>query len=99
VKKVPGFGDARTRMLLDWRQQKEAGFKFDPNRSDHIARLQAAQRRLSAERRQQERLLTRVRAQLDALVDPIRQRKVAVERAAQIATREFAQALLDAQTL
>ena len=80
VLKVPGFGEVRTRLLLDWRATKARGFRFDPTKGDHSSRLQLEERRLIGERRQQERALARIKAQFDAVVGPLESRKRQYER-------------------
>jgi DNA-binding helix-hairpin-helix protein with protein kinase domain len=68
VIKVPGFGEVRTGMLLDWRMRKSSGFRFDPNQGGLPQQLQQVQRRISAQRHEQERSLSRIKAQFDAIV-------------------------------
>jgi len=56
VRPIPGFGKARTRTLLDWRRQKEKGFRFVSGQLDPAQRA-ALERKYATERRRQERLL------------------------------------------
>jgi hypothetical protein len=56
VEQIPGFGQARTRTLLDWRREQERGFRFVSGKIDPAQRA-ALERKYSTERRRQERLL------------------------------------------
>lgn len=99
VLNVPGFGDVRTRMLLDWRSEKTKGFSFDPTKGDHSGHLQKEERRLNNERQQHEKSLARIKAQLDAVVSGVEQRARNYERDAQGAALQLAQLLVDSDAL
>lgn len=99
VRDVPGFGDVRTRLLLDWRRRKEAGFRFDPTKASPSSQLQQEDRRLGAERRQKERDLTRIKTQIDAVKSGIEHRILAYEREAQDLAEHIAQAMVDSDAL
>lgn len=95
VKNVPGFGDVRTRTLMEWRRQKETAFKFDASRSDGAIRVQAVDRRLNGERRLHERLLMKLKSHLDSLAAPLAHRLTEIEKVWEHATCEVVQAQVD----
>jgi DNA-binding helix-hairpin-helix protein with protein kinase domain len=98
VEKVPGVGAVRAQVLLDWRRQKEAGFRFDPGKGSDAA-LVAADRRLGAEKRTHERALKRAFARLEALAAEPSQRHAAIEKELADSARALAQALKDMEAL
>ena len=99
VLKVPGFGAVRTQMLLDWRQRKARGFRFDPTKDSHSHLLPQLDRKLSSERREHERALVKVKAQIDALVAQLSQRKASHDRDLADAAQRAAQSLVDGDAL
>ncbi len=99
VRDVPGFGDVRTHILLDWRRTKEAGFRFDPAKASHSPQLQQEERRLGAERRQKERDLVRIKSQIDAVQSGIEQKVRAYEREAQELAKHIARVIVDSDAL
>jgi DNA-binding helix-hairpin-helix protein with protein kinase domain len=99
VRDVPGFGEVRTHILMDWRRTKEAGFHFDPTKALHSTQLQQEERRLGAERRQKERDLVRIKTQIDAVRSGIEQLIHVYEREAQKLAKQIAQAIVDSDAL
>jgi DNA-binding helix-hairpin-helix protein with protein kinase domain len=99
VLKVPGIGEIRARILLDWRARREKGFRFDAARADHSDRLKLAGRRFDGERRQHERNLLRVKSQVDALCAALIERKHKIEQEQLAVARQFAQVIADADAL
>lgn len=96
---VPGVGEVRTRLLLEWRRAKEATFRFDPAQSGGAAAIQAADRRLTGERRLHERALQAAAARLEALAAEPAQQLAALETELADGARTLAQALKDMAVL
>jgi DNA-binding helix-hairpin-helix protein with protein kinase domain len=99
VLKVPGFGAVRTQMLIDWRDRKAKGFRFDPSKTAHDHQQQQLDRKLLTDRRQQERSLIRVKSQIDALVTSLTTRKGQHDREFAEAAQKLAQSLADGEAL
>lgn len=99
VRAVPGFGEVRTGFLLHWRRQKEIGFRFHPAKAGHSSQLQQEERRLTAERRQHERDLVRIKAQIHAVKQGLEHRIADYEREARDVAKQMAQVLIDSEAL
>jgi DNA-binding helix-hairpin-helix protein with protein kinase domain len=99
VEAVPGFGPVRTSELVNWRQEKENQFQFDPTTSDRGTRIQAANRRRNAERHPLERHLIKIKVQIEAQILPHHYRSTSVETELANAALTYAQALVDAEAL
>lgn len=98
VSSVPGFGPVRTKMLLDWRRDKERGFQFDPHKSGHTAQLAAVERRISTDRRQHERELARIGEQAARANGQALTLKQQFERELSELATQLAQAILDGRS-
>lgn len=80
VRAVPGFGEVRTRRMVDWRRQCESGFKFDAGKAIDPAKAAAIDRRHAAAVRRIERDLTAIRdrgatwiSQFSSALEPVKE--------------------------
>lgn len=95
VRAVSGFGPVRANELLKWRRQLERGFVFDPNASNEPALIADVNRRITAERRQHERSMSKAQARYNANLMPFLARKATVETELENALRACAQVQVD----
>lgn len=99
VRAVPGFGDVRTGILMEWRRRKATGFRFDAAQVLHSPQLQQEERRLMSERRQSERDLVRIKAQIDAVKAGLEHQIGKHEHDVKGLVAAMAQAMVDANTM
>jgi DNA-binding helix-hairpin-helix protein with protein kinase domain len=99
VMAVPGFGEATTRKLVVWRQQLEAGFRFDPNRAVSPADILAVQRDINIQGAKLEQDITSSLANLRAIVAAATARRQALEGQAAELMPRYAQAAADAAVM
>lgn len=99
VRAVPGFGDVRTGILMEWRRRKATGFRFDAAPIAHSPQLQQEERRLMSERRQKERDLVRIKAQIDAVEAGLEHQITKHENEVKGLAAAMAQAMVDANAM
>lgn len=96
---VPGFGPARTRDLMTWRNSIEAQFKFDPTKGVDPADQQAVRNRYARRRQELERLLRAGLADLQRLREQSRRQREHTDRQLAAGTVALAQAKADADLI
>jgi len=95
VKKVPGFGNAMTARLLDWRNELSLKFTFDPTQAVDPMRIIDLDQEITKEKRQIEKELITGATELSQLKRQAEQHYMTLRRAAQEAAYAVAQARVD----
>jgi len=98
VEKIPGFGPVRTQILVDWRESKKAGFRFDPARGT-TTKLASIDRHYAPRRRKEERLLTKAKGQIEMLTAPLEQQRTALDAEIVSLANQFGKVLIEEELI
>jgi len=90
--KVPGLGAVGRKALLNWRQDLEERFQFDPKRSVDPLALKAVEREIQKKRAQLVQRLVDGPAKLRSIANQISKRRQALRASAEQAWRDLEQA-------
>lgn len=99
IRLVPGFGPSYTRKLVDWRNNLERKFVFDPNKGIPKADIDALDRDISMEKKKLEQELLSGKPQLQQIANQISVRREALWREVERCATALGQVEVDLKTL